>query len=99
MQLWKREGIKYARKKEQKSAKNVNSTEKHSNTTENVALCGGGGGGMHNPLDSLTSCSTAWVAGRRGWLVRAQQSDKLWLCCGFHTKVDGNRKLPPGYVL
>ncbi len=44
MQLWKREGIKYARKEEPKSAKNVNSTEKKSNTTENVALCGGGGG-------------------------------------------------------
>ncbi len=45
-------------------AKNMNSTEKRSNTTENVALCGGGGGGgggMHN----RTSCSTAWVAGRR----------------------------------
>ncbi len=60
-------------------AKNMNSTEKRSNTTENVALCGGGGGGMHNPLDSLTSCSTAWVAGRRGWLVRAQQSFEMGL--------------------
>ncbi len=53
MQLGKREGIKYAWKRERKSAKNVNSTEKRSNTIENVALCGGGGGGMHNPLDSL----------------------------------------------